>query len=186
LRQANFLVLDEPTNHLDIHTRETLEAMLSGFEGTILFVSHDRFFIDRIASRVWAVEEGDLRQALGNYTDYQQQLGRRQEPEKPATAVPAEPPEVAAPQPERRRAGGASADGKLQKSLLQVERDIARLEGRLNELSDSLAVASIDADHEAVARLGAEYQRAQDELEAAYARWEDIGSQAELAVANAG
>jgi ATP-binding cassette, subfamily F, member 3 len=185
LRQANFLVLDEPTNHLDIHTRETLEEMLAGFQGTILFVSHDRFFIDRIAGRVWAVKDGGLSQALGNYTEYQRQLGRRQEPDK-HPAAPVELQEMPPPQPERRRSNGASGDGKLQKSLLQVERDIARLEGRLNELSDSLAVASIDADQEAVARLGAEYQRAQEELEAAYARWEEIGSQAEFATANAG
>jgi hypothetical protein len=72
----------------------------------------------------------------------------------------------------------------LQKTLLQLERDIARLEGRLNELSDSMTVAGIDADQAAVIRLSAEYQRAQDELEAAYARWEEIGSQTELTLAN--
>ncbi|HET7094213.1 MAG TPA: ABC-F family ATP-binding cassette domain-containing protein, partial [Thermomicrobiales bacterium] len=160
LRQANFLVLDEPTNHLDIHTRETLEEMLARFEGTILFVSHDRFFIDRIASRVWAVEDGALRQSLGNYTDHQRQLGRRQEAEKESVAPAAEQTE-AEPAPAAQRSGrtAAAGDGKLQKSLLQVERDIARLEGRLNELSDSMTVAGIDADQDAVVRLSAEYQR---------------------------
>src|SRR5581483_1894115 len=124
LRQANFLVLDEPTNHLDIHTRETLEKMLSSFEGTILFVSHDRFFIDRIATRVWAVEDGGITQTLGNYTDHQRQLGRRQESENPAPATPVEP---VAEQPKsdgQRGSRAAAANARRQKSLLQVERDI--------------------------------------------------------------
>ncbi len=185
LRQANFLVLDEPTNHLDIHTRETLEKMLAGFEGTILFVSHDRFFIDRIATRVWAVEEGGVTQTLGNYTDHQRQLGRRQVSEKPAPATPIEPVD-AQPKSDGQRAGhaAATADAKRQKSLLQVERDIARLEGRLNELSDSLTVAGIDGDHAAVAQLGDEYQRTQEELDAAYVQWEEISAVAAVAIAS--
>jgi ATP-binding cassette subfamily F protein 3 len=151
LRQANFLVLDEPTNHLDIHTRETLEEMLAEFEGTILFVSHDRFFIDRIATRTWAIAEGTITSYLGNYTDYQRQLGRRAEPapskpEKPA--VDAERP-VAKPT-------HSPQNGRAQKVLLQVERDISRLEGKLNELSDALTVAGIDADVAAVERLSGE------------------------------
>ncbi len=79
LQQANFLVLDEPTNHLDINARETLEEMLSSFDGTILFVSHDRYFIDKIATRIWSISDGELTSHLGNYTDFQRGLGRRQE-----------------------------------------------------------------------------------------------------------
>ncbi len=182
LQQANLLVLDEPTNHLDIHARETLEEMLGDFDGTILFVSHDRYFIDRIATRIWAIEEGSLKTYLGNYTDYQRQLGRREakaakEAERGPELVPVKsvkemaPPSAAPRQP----------DGKAQKSLMQAERDIAKLEGKLNELSDALAVASIDADVDALARLGTEYERAQTELEEAYARWETLSAQFELA-----
>lgn len=181
LQHANFLVLDEPTNHLDINARETLEEMLSEFDGTILFVSHDRYFIDRIATRIWAVEEQMIKQYLGNYTDYQRQLGRRQEapakekerePENPAAHAPVQPASVAA---SNGRPGKAEA--KAQKALAQVERDISRLEGKLNEVSDALTVASIDADVDAVARLGAEYDRLQNELEEAYARWEELSAQ---------
>src|SRR5581483_9470712 len=113
-----------------------------------------RFFIDRIATRVWAGEDGRVNQTLGNYTDHQRQLGRRQESEKPAPATPVEPV-AEQPKSDGQRGGraAAAADARRQKSLLQVERDIARLEGRLNELSDSLTVAGIDGDHDAVARL---------------------------------
>ena len=177
LQQANFLVLDEPTNHLDIQTRETLEQMLDTFEGTILFVSHDRFFIDRIANRVWSVEDGQIRQALGNYSDYQRLLGRRADAEratrKQEETKPVPEPEPAAPsfapRPQSRD------EAKLQRTLVQVEKDIARLEGKLNELSDALTVAAIDGDGAGVERLTGEFERVQTELDAAYARWEDLG-----------
>ncbi len=184
LQQANFLVLDEPTNHLDIHTRETLEEMLRQFDGTVLFVSHDRFFIDRIATKVWAIEDGEVQRYLGNYTDYQRQVRKQagQAAPEPAPA-PAPVPVEAQPEPPKANNGrrpGVSINA-VQKSLSQAERDIAKLEAKLNELSDALAVAGIDADVAALERLGAQYAKAQDELEAAYARWEELSAQFELA-----
>jgi len=181
LQHANFLILDEPTNHLDISARENLEEMLSAFDGTILFVSHDRYFIDRIATRIWAIEDGAVHQYLGNYTDYQRQLGRRPETpaKEPERAKDAPIAKTDAGQDQRQQARQAVQDGKVQKSLLQVEREIARLEGKLNELSDALTVAGIDADVDAVSRLGAEYERIQYELEASYGRWEELTAQFE-------
>ena len=191
LQQANVLILDEPTNHLDIHTRETLEEMLAAFDGTILFVSHDRFFIDRIASRIWAIADGSIKSYLGNYTDYQRRLGRRPDPvaatkDKDKESDPAK--RSAALEATSTNGTGAAPrppDARLQKSMLGVERDIARLEGKLNELSDALTVAGIDADREAIGRLGTEYERTQTELEGAYARWEEMTSQFELAAGSA-
>ena len=183
LQQANFLILDEPTNHLDIRTRETLEEMLNAFDGTILFVSHDRFFIDRIANRVWAVEDAALRTYLGNYTDYQRKLGRRTDGASGngvdrSKEVSERPDGGAVPLPSRSQP--APPDPRRQKTLTQVEREIGRLEGKLNEPSDALTVAGIDADTVAVERLGLEYERTQSELEAAYARWEELSAQYEV------
>jgi ATP-binding cassette subfamily F protein 3 len=174
LQHANFLVLDEPTNHLDISARESLEEMLSDFDGTILFVSHDRYFIDRLATKIWAIDEGKVKAYLGNYTDYQRQLGHRAE--APKEPEPKPEPEV---KPSDKQVSRAAQDGKIQKSLTQVERDISRLEGKLNEISDALTVASIDEDVDGVARLGVEYERTQAELEAAYAAWEELTAQLE-------
>jgi len=191
LRRANFLVLDEPTNHLDVRTRETLEEMLRDFDGTILFVSHDRFFVDRLATTVWAVEEGEITTHLGNYTDYQRALGRRAEGAVSSNgkAARAADGEVATSGPGTKRESNgqnASSSGRLQKSLTQIEREISKLEGKLNELSDALTVASIDEDPEAVGRLGAEYDRAQEELETAYEQWEEVSAQFEITVGVAG
>ncbi len=191
LEQANFLILDEPTNHLDIHARETLETMLNEFDGTILFVSHDRYFMDRVATRLWIVENESISPELGNYTDYQRALGRRDgsnpEPEpEPAPEVPVS----AAAGPNGHADVVVSSKGKphrltdavVQKELGQVERQIAKLEGRLNEISDGLAIASIDEDTAAIGRLGEEYDRTQTELDDAYARWEVVSKSVEVAV----
>ena len=72
LRQDNLLLLDEPTNHLDMNSREVLESALEGFEGTILAISHDRYFINRFATRVMELTADGLREYLGNYDDYLQ------------------------------------------------------------------------------------------------------------------
>jgi ATP-binding cassette subfamily F protein 3 len=192
LQQANFLVLDEPTNHLDIHARETLEQMLTDFDGTILFVSHDRYFMDRIATKLWVVDENGVTVWLGNYTDYQRSLGHRAaiaeakaEPE-PQSKAPEPEPVVAVDSEEfvttakgkpRRR-----TDADAQKELGQIEREVSRLEGRLNEISDALTIATIDADLDAIARLGDEYEKTQNLLDDVYARWEALSARAPAAV----
>ncbi|MGI8406348.1 MAG: ATP-binding cassette domain-containing protein, partial [Thermomicrobiales bacterium] len=192
LEQANFLILDEPTNHLDIQARETLEEMLSDFDGTILFVSHDRYFMDRIATQLWVVDEGGLSVSLGNYTDYQRSIGHRaaelekaQEAEKAALVPVAAPVAVLATGAELDSAEFVltakgkprrKTDNDNQKVLAQLEREISKLEGRLNEISDALAIASIDEDVSAIGRLGEEYERTQSELDGAYARWETVNA----------
>src|SRR5207247_4586407 len=70
-RHANLLVLDEPTNHLDLLAREQLEAVLDGFEGALLFVSHDRYFIDKLATEIWPIEAGVLKRFEGNWSSLQ-------------------------------------------------------------------------------------------------------------------
>lgn len=74
LSGANFLLLDEPTNNIDIATAEVLEQALEEFEGTVLLVSHDRYFLDRVATRLWALEDGEKREFAGGYSDYLQKL----------------------------------------------------------------------------------------------------------------
>lgn len=69
-RPYHLLVLDEPTNHLDSETREALEQSLQKYEGTILFISHDRYFVNKLANKLWIIEDGELIVSYGNYDDY--------------------------------------------------------------------------------------------------------------------
>jgi ATP-binding cassette subfamily F protein 3 len=189
LERANFLVLDEPTNHLDINARESLEGMLTGFDGTILFVSHDRFFMDKVATKLWVVHEGGIDVELGNYTDYHRRA------EAAAAPVPEPEPELVPAAPEPEDAGVViTAKGKprrkstadFEKRLAKVEREIAQMEGKVNDVADALAIASADHDVEAVARLGEEYERLQGALDEVYQRWEAITEERDLVAAEAG
>jgi ATP-binding cassette subfamily F protein 3 len=177
---ANLLILDEPTNHLDIQSRETLEEMLAAYDGTVVFVSHDRFFIDRVATRVWEIEDGKLSQYLGNFSDAMRQKARQGIP-APAPSPP-QPKPVVAPPPEptqRARRSGTENETRLQKRLHSAERTISQLESQLNELSDAIAIAGIDGDHERLAQLGHDYAEAEAQLDGAYGSWEEINAQLE-------
>ena len=183
LERANVLILDEPTNHLDIGAREALEEVLDGYDGTMVFVSHDRYFIDRIANRIWNIEDGDIATYLGNYTDMQRHRAARQDGHG-TIAPPAAPVRLTAePEPEPLAPAEASAQPRAstrqnertlrdaQKRLNTTEREVGRLEARLNDVSDEMTRAGIDQDMDAVTRLGAEYARLEAQLEAAYAAW---------------
>ena len=79
-KKANFLILDEPTNHIDIDTKEMLEEALNEYAGTILFISHDRYFINKLAKRTLNIEDCHISSCLGNYDDYKEQQRRLSEP----------------------------------------------------------------------------------------------------------
>ncbi|HEX2281509.1 MAG TPA: ABC-F family ATP-binding cassette domain-containing protein [Thermomicrobiales bacterium] len=186
LERANFLVLDEPTNHLDIQARETLEQALDQYDGTILFVSHDRYFIDRIANRIWAIEDRTMQTYLGNYTDMLRERERRQPnaAEAPVQTKPSSP----APASNGARRDQRQLDRALkevQKRLTATERRISKLEERLNNLSDDLSRASIDQDVEKVAEIGSEYESVQEELEHVYDEWSAIGAEHETLMTEA-
>jgi ATP-binding cassette, subfamily F, member 3 len=184
---ANLLILDEPTNHLDIQSRETLEEMLTAYDGTVVFVSHDRFFIDRVATGVWDIAEGKLVPYLGNYSDVVRQKSKLSAPAPaPPRAVPtpAAKPEARTVQAPMRRSGQAS-ESRLQKQLASAERDISRLEARLNDLSDAIAIAGIDGDRERLERLSTDYADAEGQLDGAYQFWEDLNGELEALAVSA-
>ncbi len=183
LEKSNLLILDEPTNHLDILARETLEEALGSYDGTLLFVSHDRFFIDSIANRVWTIEDGQLVEYLGNYTDMLRARERRASDALPAPAA-ATREEPAAPtntQPAPR--GGRSPRRQLDKDLRAArkrfetaERAVGKLEAMLNDINAAIGVATADGDMDRLAVLGTQYEQAQSKLDAVYDEWSEAGS----------
>jgi len=160
-REIDLLILDEPTNHLDTASREWVEEILADYGGTLLFVSHDRYFIDRFATRIWALGDGRLRDHRGGFGSYTEALEREK------NAAPPPKPE-AKPAKERKN----RSPGSQEKRLARLEREIAALEAALAENeAEQQANAS---DYEKLMELDAEKTRLNEELDAKYAAWEEL------------
>ncbi len=175
LLPGNLLILDEPTNHLDIGAREALEGVLQDYPGSILFVSHDRYFIDALADKVWVAENGRLKQYLGNYTDYTAAKERedrqaasedRQAPAKaPVPISTAQEPNPAL------RSTGAPEDKQRKKRLAALEAEVALLEQELSSLRTELDKASAKQDVKKLATLGKQYAELEGLLASKYEQW---------------
>ncbi len=178
LQGANFLLLDEPTNHLDIQSQELLERVLTDFEGTILFVSHDRYFIDALATQVWAVEGGELCIYEGNYTAYldevqsRESMRRAEAEQAQAEALPPHKQPVAVGQ-RRDRADRQIEDAARQREArrAELEDEIHELEATLSQLTRELEVASRAQRVDRVYDLGREYEHLQEQLQRRLEEW---------------
>ncbi|PWH12880.1 MAG: ABC transporter ATP-binding protein [Ardenticatenia bacterium] len=178
LQGANFLVLDEPTGHLDIPSRELLQCVLADFEGTILLVSHDRFFVDALATCIWALEDGQLKVVPGNYAAYlavrqQDQASQAAEEITDRRRTPQESMQ------DKRRAESAQEIPRLspyrrQRALEEVQEAIRQTEERLAHLAHALEEASRTRAVERIATLGREYQAAEEELTRLFDRWAEL------------
>src|SRR6202165_1851158 len=167
LDDAGLLLLDEPTNHLDIPAQEMLEDALLDFEGTIVFVSHDRYFIDAIATRLWSIENGTVTMHLGNYSDLER---RRQRTARP----------VVAPEPRKsgRTAGPASGStAKPVSSVDGMEDRIGELEAEVHRIEEQLADHETYDDPARVAELAQAHADAPRRLRALYQEWEQAAGE---------
>ena len=182
LSNANFLILDEPTNHLDIMSKEILEDALNGYEGTILYVSHDRYFINRTAHRILDLTEGQFISYVGNYDYYL---------EKHDTVMAAI--EANAPQNADADSGVAAKaaesevklDWKAQKEeqarlrkkendLKKCEEKIAELEARISEIDTEMSDPAIGTQVAKLQELSKEQTTCQEQLEKLYEQWEEL------------
>jgi ATP-binding cassette subfamily F protein 3 len=167
LDDAGLLLLDEPTNHLDIPAQEMLEEALQDFEGTIVFVSHDRYFIDAIATRLWVVDQGTVTTHLGNYTDLERSRQRA------GRLVVAEP--EPAPRRDRRKEAGAAA-GTVAPAA-GVEQQIGELEAEIRRLEEQLADHQTYDDPARVTQLAQAHENASRRLRALYQEWEQAAGE---------
>ncbi len=180
LLPGNLLILDEPTNHLDIGAREALEGVLKEYPGAILFVSHDRYFIDALADKIWHVEQGRIREYLGGYSDFvaareaatarsagapsEAQAARTPSP-SPAAVRPVATPEPTAPQERLRK-----------KRLAALEAEVALLEQELGRLKADLELASAARDVQQITALGTQYAELETLLAAKYDQWAELAA----------
>ncbi|MSS82704.1 ABC-F family ATP-binding cassette domain-containing protein [Acidaminococcus fermentans] len=190
---ANCLLLDEPTNHLDIAAKEAVEAALETFDGTVLLVSHDRYLVNEVAGRIWAVEEGHVTDYKGNYDFYLEERDKNRSREgqtapavpaasrkeekpasqgaqEPAAAKPAAPASPAEKKTEKKPYSPAEA----QKLLPQVELKIREYEALQKVLSDKIADPANQQDLETSTRLAEEYAEQDKILDGLMDKWEKL------------
>ena len=172
VRPAALLAMDEPTNHLDLVSREVLEEALVAFPGTLVFISHDRYFINRVATRIAEVEAGVLTAYAGDYDDYREAKARRAAPM--ATAAPVIPAPVSAPVPGPRPRAQIR---ELRRRRDDLESQIHALEGRLQELTTAFGDPRLYADGERVRAIARERRDAEEEVAGLLREWETLASQ---------
>jgi len=179
LSGANFLLLDEPTNHLDIASCQVVEKMLTDFKGTVLVVSHDRYFIDQVADRVLAIEDGQAEYYWGNYSYYQEKRLEKEKTlqiEKRETKERANRPDWQLREAEKER---KKTRRRLAQELAALEADIMETEGRKRELEAFLAEPGTYNDEEKARLYTSEFRKIAPVLEASYARWECLQQELE-------
>lgn len=171
--EINLLILDEPTNHLDIASREWIENAVAGFQGTLLFVSHDRYFIDQFANRVWELEDGRISDFKGNYRQFKA-MKERQAAQQPA--------QTKAPKEKKERTVTPEAAQKknqkqLEKQIAKLEREIEKQEAKLEALEPQIQEAA--ADYTRLSELLEQQRETQAQLDEMYAQWEQLSSDLE-------
>ena len=163
--KINLLILDEPTNHLDIAAREWIECAIEEYEGTLLFVSHDRYFVDKFATRIWELEDGVLKDYRCGYAKYRSLKENAAIRPIPQTKKPEKP------KPQK-------VDGKaLEKEVRRLEREIDRQEQAIAALDGEINESA--SDYQALLRLGEEKTAAEAVLAALMSQWEQAASQLE-------
>jgi ATP-binding cassette subfamily F protein 3 len=179
LQGSNLMVLDEPTNHLDLQSRQFLEEVLRDFEGTLLFVSHDRYFIDSLATKVWAIEEGVLIPYLGNYTEYRTHK-RPMTLDIPTPVIEKKVPEERKPATPTGKSQNKKGSRVKARTVEDVERDVEKAEALVKTLEEALSQAALKADAAQLTQLSAEYEQARARVDELLEEWEqlaDVASQ---------
>ena len=180
LSEANFLILDEPTNHLDILSKEILEDALNGYEGTVLYVSHDRYFINRTAHRILDLTDGQFVNYIGNYDYYLE----KRETQMTALGIPPKAADVAdhsAPSDEssikqdwKARKEEQARQRKKENDLRKCEEKIAGLEARLAEIDEEMSDPEVATQVLKLQDLSKEQAQINAELEQLYEEWETL------------
>ena len=184
LSHANFLILDEPTNHLDIQSREILEEALQNYTGTVLYVSHDRYFINQTATRILNLTEGGLNSYPGNYDDY---IEKKDSPSinssggfEPVVSservqqIPETPQKTVGKDDYLRQKEEQAKERKRQNQIKKVEKRIDEIETRLAELDELMADPSVATDVKRLMEINAEHEDLDTELLELMEEWENL------------
>jgi ATP-binding cassette subfamily F protein 3 len=174
---ANFLILDEPTNHLDMQSVNILIQALQQFDGTFIAVSHDRYFLDNIANKIWFIEDHQIKEYPGTYQEYEEwQAKRKNQPKAaPAPQPKKEEKKEAAPKPVTE--DKSKQLKKLNQDLSKMEQQIATLEKEVKDVEAKLSAPGIFNDASKLKETNALYQQKQNELKQLQQQWETLAEQ---------
>ena len=170
--KINLLILDEPTNHLDIASREWIEDAVADYEGNLLFVSHDRYFIKQFATRIWMLEDGHITDFKGTFEEFR--AARERAKNQAAAPVKVEPEKPKKEKP--KRPGGTK---ELEKQVAAAERAVAKAEERQYELS--LKAEEVASNYLELQKVYEEQKALEDEIAALYTKWETLAAELEEA-----
>ncbi|MBO4627211.1 MAG: ATP-binding cassette domain-containing protein [Lachnospiraceae bacterium] len=178
LSEANLLLLDEPTNHLDIIGREILEDAIRAYTGTVFYVSHDRYFVNRTATRVLELTRSTILSYDGNYDDYLNFKERKEAAvfgnESPVAASPASAPETESKLDWREQKEAQAQKRKLQNRIASLEQTIERCEARIAEIDELMASPEVCTNSLRLNELGTEREALEEELLSAMTEWEEL------------
>ena len=170
--KINLLVLDEPTNHLDIASREWIEDAVADYEGNLLFVSHDRYFIKQFATRIWMLEDGHITDFRGTFEEFR--AARERAKNLASTPVKAEPEKPKKEKP--KRPGGTK---ELEKQVAAAERAVAKAEERQYELT--LKAEEVASNYLELQKVYEEQKALEEEIATLYTQWEKLAAELEEA-----
>ncbi|MBO9675137.1 MAG: ABC-F family ATP-binding cassette domain-containing protein [Sphingobacteriaceae bacterium] len=172
---SNFLILDEPTNHLDIQSVNILIQALQQFEGTFIAVSHDRYFLDNVANKIWFIEGEKIKQYPGTYAEYEEWNSKRVIPvSKP---IPVKMPEKPKAEPKPNTPNTASQLKKLNDELQKTEKLITELEQKVKNIEAELAEENVYSNAEKLAEANKRYQATKADLDKSQEKWESLAAE---------
>ena len=178
LKNSNLLILDEPTNHLDIKSKEKLEDALIDYDGTILFVSHDRYFINRIANRILVLNGDSADEYMGNYDDY---LAKSTELEflrdKNSENIPLVDQSDENKSEYDKQKQEKAKQKKIQKEIASLEEEIERLEALKSDTENEMADSSISSDSGKLNELNKILVDSSNKIDEAYSKWDELTEQ---------
>jgi ATP-binding cassette subfamily F protein 3 len=173
LEGSNLLLLDEPTNHLDSSSREQLETTLQNYDGTMLIISHDRYFINKLATRILALDKNGMTEYLGNYDYYLERTSESKKAEAVSEEKEAKKPNDYTLEKQRR-----ARERKLKNDIKKAEQLIETLDLEIAGLNDELQKDEVVSDFEKLTELTEKLEEKQSELEKAYEIWEELTAEA--------
>ena len=175
MEHNNFLLMDEPTNHLDLDAKEVLEKALADYDGTLLFVSHDRYFINKLANKIVVAKDGQAKIYEGNYTYYlnekaKEEAAAQETAAQEAPVVKAVSESKFSYQEQKKR---DSEKRKLERQVAQAEKDLEELEAKEQEIQEAMADPAIAADFSKLGPLQEELTAVQEKISQVSQAWED-------------